>query len=66
MESCKGCLFKSVALSDFVALYEDATPENEKPKKHFCQMYLEGIPERILAGAEECRKKVADDEKRKY
>jgi hypothetical protein len=50
MASCKECLFYNERLSEYVASYQDSTPENEKPNEHFCQIFLNGIPEDVWHG----------------
>lgn len=54
MELCKGCLFYNEQLSDFVAMYQDSTPETEKAKEHFCPMFMSGIPDGIWADTDPC------------
>ena len=61
MESCKGCMFYDESLSEFVAAHQDSTPMNEKPKEHFCQIYLNGIPDGIWAGTKRCESRYVDE-----
>ena len=61
MASCKECIFYDERLSEFIASYEDSTPENETPKEHFCQIFTDGIPEKIWEDKKECDRKVRKD-----
>ena len=54
MGSCEKCLFYKVSLSEFLALHEDSTPENEKPKEHFCQIFTNGVLDEVWNGKKEC------------
>ena len=54
MASCDKCLIYSERYSEFVAMHEDSTPENENPKEHFCQMFTDGIPEEVWNGGDQC------------
>ena len=60
MESCKGCLFYDERLSEFMAMHQDSTPENEKPKEHFCQIFLNGIPDDVWLGKKTCDRMVKE------
>ena len=60
MASCKGCLFYNERLSEFVAMHQDSTPENEKPKEHFCQIYLNGIADDVWQGKKTCDSRVEE------
>lgn len=60
MESCKGCLFYNERLSEFVATFQDSTPENQQPKEHFCQIFLDGIPEDFWNGEKVCDRKYTE------
>ena len=62
MESCKGCLFYSESLSEFMEMYQDSTPENVKLNEHFCQIYLNGIQEDIWNGKKKCERRYSEDQ----
>lgn len=62
MASCKGCLFYNERLSEFVAMHQDSTPENEKPKEHFCQIFLNGIPDAVWNGTKKCERRFSEDQ----
>lgn len=54
MAYCEECMMYNENFSEFVAMHQDSTPENEKPKEHFCYIFPEGIPEEYWNGEKLC------------
>lgn len=54
MESCKECLFYNKMLSEFMEMHQDSTPVKEKPKKHFCIVFSDGIPDEYWSDEKRC------------
>ena len=54
MEYCKRCIIYNEKFSELCAVNQDSTPENEKPKEHFCMIFLAGIPEDYWNGKKLC------------
>jgi hypothetical protein len=61
MASCKDCIFYRESLEEFLQGHQDSTPEGEKPKEHFCQIYMGGIADEIWNGKKACEHRYEKD-----
>ncbi len=62
MAFCNKCLVYSERFSELLAVDQDSTPENEKPKEHFCVVFPEGIPEDIWNEKKKCPHMISKNE----